>query len=98
MHHGTEPVEIDHIDGNPGNNNLDNLRAADRRGSTQNSATRKGTKTGIRGVHPSGDRFFARINANGVMHHLGTFDTREEARATRVEAARRLHGEFARTE
>jgi HNH endonuclease len=98
MHHDAEPVEIDHIDGNPRNNRIENLRAADRRGNTQNIATRRGTKSGLRGVHPSGNRFFARIVANGVMHHLGSYATKEEAHAAWVAAARLLYGEFARTQ
>ena len=37
------------------------------------------------------------IRVDGRAVHLGYFVTREEAAAAYVEAAQRLHGEFART-
>jgi hypothetical protein len=37
------------------------------------------------------------IHADGVQHHLGTYDTAEEASAAYAEAARRYHGAFARS-
>jgi hypothetical protein len=35
---------------------------------------------------------------NKKNHYLGSFNTAAEAHAAYVEAARRLHGEYARTE
>jgi hypothetical protein len=40
----------------------------------------------------------AQIKHQRKQHHLGYFDTAEEAHAAYAEAARRLHGTFARIE
>jgi hypothetical protein len=100
MHHG-EPVPdcIDHIDGDPLNNRIGNLRAALQRQNIANAKLRNDNTTGAKGVHRQrGGRFFARVTVGGVLHHLGTFDTVEEAAEARRDGAARLHGKFARHE
>jgi hypothetical protein len=100
--HG-EPVPplIDHIDGNPHNNRIDNLRAATKSQNMVNSGRQKNNTSGIRGVQKAPNQrsgFAAYIRANGRHIHLGTFTTIEEAARTRQEAADKLHGEYARHE
>ena len=89
---GVWPTEdIDHIDGNPGNNHISNLRFADRQMNHQNlGGAQKNNTVGVLGVcwsgarKASGRRPTARARLNGKTIHLGTFDTVEEA----AEAAR----------
>jgi hypothetical protein len=95
------PDEIDHIDGNPSNNRIANLRLATRGQNRANSRLRRvGTITGVKGVTVSSGRkilrYDARVHLNGVTHYLGCFPTIEEATEARREAAVRLHGEFVR--
>jgi hypothetical protein len=95
--------EIDHIDGDPLNNRIANLRLATR--SEQRANARRflrGTITGVKGVTVSSGRkilrYDARVTVNGVTHYLGCFDTIEEAAEVRRRAAIALHGEFHREE
>lgn len=86
---------VDHIDGNGLNNRRLNLRVCLHKENLRNSASRK--QNGLpKGVNPCRHRFEARIQVDGVVHRLGTFDTPEEAAAVYREAAERLHGMFAR--
>lgn len=96
--HGTEPGEIiDHIDGNPSNNRISNLRVATHAQNISNSGLRPNNTSGYKGV--SKDRstgYRATIVKNGKQFHLGSFATKEEAYAAYCKAAKKLHGEFAR--
>lgn len=90
---------VDHKDRNPLNNTRHNLRLAT---SSQNQANRKvmsSSSLQLKGVRqrPSG-RFSAQIFKCGKIVWLGTYDTAEEAHAVYVEAAKSIHGEFARGE
>lgn len=86
------PVEIDHINGDPGDNRIENLRPADRFLNTQNLRRAKHqNQTGVLGVTPSGRGFMAQITAHGVYHYLGTHDTPDEAHQAYLDAKRRLH-------
>lgn len=98
IHYG-EPVPdlIDHADLNALNNSISNLRAASKGQNMSNAQRRKDNTIGAKGVHRQHNgRFFARVTVGGVLHHLGTFDTVEEAAEARQNAAARLHGKFAR--
>lgn len=90
-----ERVIIDHI-----NDWLDNRRTALRRAThsenMQNRATHKANKTGFKGVVKRKDKWAAQIISNGVKHNLGTFSTFQEAKDAYCEAAKKLHGEFAK--
>jgi hypothetical protein len=97
--HGSIPfgMEVDHKNRDTTDTRIENLRLAT---SSQNRANRiinNSSKSGLKGAH-SGRRggYCARITCQGKVHHLGSFQTAEEAHAAYVEAAQRLFGEFAR--
>jgi hypothetical protein len=100
MVHGSIPdgMMIDHKNGNPWDNRLDNLRLATRAQNKQNSRVRCDSLIGLKGVKKNGRGYQARIQVNGRRVALGTFPTPEEAHAVYCKAAKERHGEFARTE
>lgn len=90
---------IDHIDGDPRNNRITNLRSVSMSENLANQKLRSDSSTMVKGVRLHGwGSYSARITFRGRTHHLGSFATLEEATAARREAAERLHGEFARHE
>jgi HNH endonuclease len=98
MHGETVPEVIDHVDHNKLNNRFTNLRAASKAENGANARRPTNSTTGIKGVAIFKGRFRARVVLHGKEHHLGYFDTMEEAAKARFEAASRLHGAFARHE
>jgi hypothetical protein len=97
--HEDDPVSgIDHIDGDPLNNRIKNLRLATQSQQRFNARPRTHSRTGIKGVTLNGDRrgYDARITIEGKTQYLGYFRTIEDAAKARREAAERLHGEFVR--
>jgi hypothetical protein len=99
--HGEWPeLDVDHIDGDPGNNRIANLRLATMTQNLGNMRRHKNNTCGFKGVSLRWDRkaFRARIKVNGTQQHLGCFQTAEEAHAAYMAAAERLFGEFARAE
>jgi hypothetical protein len=94
MFHGEWPAgEVDHINGDPGDNRLANLRLTDRATNMQNQrrAHSRKNSTGLLGVSRRRDGFLARIQVNKKSHDLGRFPTAEEAHEAYVQAKRRLH-------
>jgi hypothetical protein len=76
--YGKDPEHvIDHIDGNPANNNLENLRDVPVHMNAQN---RIKTQKKYLGVVVGKRESRAVITRNGVIYDLGMFDTPEEAR------------------
>lgn len=100
MHYGAlPPGEIDHIDGDPCNNRLENLRACDHASNTRNSAPRSHSRNPYKGVRrdPRTQKWTARIVHDKQAYYLGAYEAPEAAHAAYASAASRLHGEFART-
>ena len=81
LHYGEWPADdIDHIDGNPANNKLSNLRDVTHSVNLQNrkSATSK-NKTGFLGVVKRKNKYAAHVTKNGKQVYLGLFETAELA-------------------
>jgi len=73
--------EIDHIDGNPRNNSINNLRECNRFEQHQNRASSKSGSSKYLGVywHKTSNKWAAQIRSNKKSFHLGFFETEESA-------------------
>jgi hypothetical protein len=97
--HGEWPKgHLDHVDGNPGNNHISNLRLANKSQNGCNRGPQRNNKSGIKGVswHGQCSKWRASIYLNLRQRHLGLFDRKEDAAAAYRKAAKRLHGKFGR--
>ena len=85
--------EVDHINGNPADNRIANLR--DVSGTTNRENVRRPrshSTSGVLGAFPlPNGKFRARIRVGGRAIHLGVFDTAQAAHVRYVEAKRELH-------
>lgn len=98
MHNGFLPKEIDHIDGNPKNNRIENLREVKGAGNQQNQKLSKKNTSGYKGVIWSKDKkkWRAEVGHKRKNIFLGYFANIEDAAKTARLAREVLHGEFAR--
>jgi hypothetical protein len=98
MHHGEIPQYIDHIDRNPRNNRVENLRAAAHSQNHANRSRQSNNKSGFKGVHwcKRDKKYIAKIKSNGKQITIGYFTEPEEAHKAYQKAAQYLNGEFAR--
>ena len=89
--------EVDHRFSEPDDNRWERLREATHAQNTCNRRVGRNNTSGFKGVHmqKSTGRWIALIGKSGKRHHLGIFDTPEDAHAAYVAAAERLHGDFA---
>jgi hypothetical protein len=73
------------------------LRAATHAQNMQNQKAQASNTSGYKGVsfHKHTGKWVANIRCNGKQNHLGLFDTPQVASIAYIEAAKRLHGEFA---
>jgi hypothetical protein len=79
-HYGTEPEVIDHINRNPLDNRIENLREANH----QLNAANRTTKGYFKRADCS--TYVARLYVEGKVIHLGSFKTEAEAKAARQKA------------
>ena len=87
---------VDHINGNPSDHRISNLRIATNAQNQANQKLRKDSSTGLKGVRVSAGKYRASIVQNSKKIHLGYFDSAEDAHAAYCKAASELFGQFAR--
>lgn len=100
MTHGDWPSgEIDHANGNRKNNRPANLRLARRSDNMANMKIHSDSVSGVKGVtyHPQTGKWRARIYHGKKQIHLGLHASKELAGDAYANAARKIHGQFART-
>lgn len=97
MHHGYLPEYLDHIDGNPSNNKIENLRAATLTQNQYNTKLHKNNNSGFKGVSwcNTTNNWRVRIQIKKVGKVIGYFDDLELAGLVAQEARNKYHGEFA---
>lgn len=92
-------VLVDHANGDLSDNRRSNLRLCTHAENMRNRKVSKANKLGLKGVYFDLHRgkYVAQIKFEGRRYRLGRFDTVDAAKFAYDEAARRLHGKFART-
>lgn len=90
--HGIDPDEIDHINGNPSDNRLENLRSVSHGVNGKNMRLSKASASGHTGISfvSRVGRWRAYINTPDGQRHLGYFEDFQEAIAARQQAERRF--------
>lgn len=94
--YGELPSIIDHIDGNPSNNSLDNLRPCTNKQNQMNRGKGTNNTSGYKGVawHKHKKKWMASIRDNGKKEFLGYYNSPKEASAIYEKRAKELHGDF----
>lgn len=90
---------VDHINGDGLDCRRVNLRTATSSENHFNACKPSHNTSGYKGVgwHSQTKKWRATIQERGRQHHLGLYGTPEDAARAYDEAARKYHGEFART-
>lgn len=90
MFNGYLPSLVDHIDRNPRNNKIENLRDADKRINSLNRGLQSNNTTGYKGIYKvrtrsGGCKFRVRVVVFGNNYNLGTYSNIEDAIRVREE-------------
>jgi hypothetical protein len=91
-----EKSDIDHIDNNPSNNRIENLRWATRQENLRNTRIKSTNTSGIKGISwdKSRQKWETYIQIDGIKVHIGRFNTIEEATLARQTRANQAFGVF----
>jgi hypothetical protein len=89
---------VDHVDGNPQNNHVSNLRFCTHQMNMFNIKSHVGSSSGFKGVswHKPSKKWLAHISVDGKAKHIGIFDDEADAARAYDEVAREIHGDFMR--
>lgn len=86
-------TNVDHINGDPADNRISNLREASHAVNNKNTKMRSDNSSGVCGVYflVKTGKWVAQIQSNGKKMHLGYFQTADDAANARA-IAERTHG------
>ena len=90
----TNPLFVDHINGDKLDNRRSNLRLVTHSRNMMNRGATIINTSGFKGVSSHNDKWRASISADNNQYHLGVFDTAGEAAQAYSEACNQLHGEY----
>jgi len=98
FHYGYMPKYIDHIDNNPSNNKIENLREATYSQNQCNKTLQKNNTSGVKGVTwvKSRCRWVVKVQIDNIQKQIGYFKDLEFAELISNEARSKYHGKFAR--
>lgn len=85
---------VDHINHNPKDNRIENLRICTQVENMRNARRYKSNTSGRTGVYKCGKKWKAIITVNKIGEHLGVFDTFDEAVKARENAEAKYYREF----
>jgi hypothetical protein len=94
MHYGVQPEGLlDHIDRDPTNNRIANLRECTHAQNQQNKRTYANNHSGVKGVswYPRYGKWRVRIQHMGTPILVGMYSDFEKACAARLDAQKKLH-------
>ena len=96
IYHGELPNIIDHLDRDPLNNKITNLRLCTQQQNQFNTSKRVNNTSGFKGVswHKRGKKWCASIKQNGKQISLGRFDCPKKASEVYENKAKELFGAF----
>lgn len=96
-HYRYLPKKIDHIDNNPSNNNIENLRKVTQSQNCMNRKPHKNRSSKYKGVcwHKASNKWIAQICINYKIIYLGLFINKIDAAIAYNKKAKELFGEFA---
>ena len=88
---------VDHIDHNPENNHLSNLRWCSRSENQMNKSKQDNNTSGITGVHfdEESEKWIVRIQKRRKMYEIGRYKTLNQAKQARIKALKELFQEYA---
>lgn len=92
IYNGCDPEgQIDHIDGNPSNNNIENLRVVSNIGNSKNQPLRTNNTSGVVGVSWNNrfNKWVVQIGVNRKKKQLGYFKNKNEAIKVRKKAEKK---------
>ena len=97
FHNGYYPNEIDHIDGNPANNKIENLRESNRKLNMMNVGRYSTNTSGYKNISWNANRckWQVRLRVNNMNKSFGYYEDLELADLVAQEARNKYHGEYA---
>jgi len=98
IHHGYMPQQIDHINKNPLDNRIENLRECNQSQNNWNQGIKATNKSGHKGIswYSRDKRWVATINAHGKRNIIGRFVNKQDAIDAIKKSRIEIHKEFAR--
>lgn len=96
-HFGYFPVVLDHIDGNPSNNHIENLREATHAQNLLNAKLRSDSSSGSKNVswHKRRNKWYVQMQVYGKAKSFGYYEDIELAELVATMAREKYHGVFA---
>ena len=99
LHYGYLPNVVDHIDGNPSNNRIENLRESSMQTNQYNRKINKNNTSGIKNVYfcKKAQKWRVELKVNKQKKSFGRYEDLELAEFVAHEARQKYHKEFSRS-